>query len=430
MVKEGYKDTEIGVIPIEWDVVNLDDVCKIKGRIGYRGYTVDDIVKEGKGAITLSPSNINNDNLSIKKSTYISWFKYEESPEIKIFNNDILFVKTGSTYGKTAIVKNLLEKATINPQIVVLKEVSMNNLLLSYLMASPIIQRQVEQTVAGGAIPTLSQKNMLLYTFPLPPLKEQEKIADILSTADDKIDAIATQIEKAETLKKGLLQKLLSEGIGHSEFKDSELGKIPESWEVCKVGKHTKLMGGYAFKSKDAKEFGTRWLKIANVGINQIKWEQTSYLEDTYQEEYKKFLLKENDIVLAMTRPILSMKLKIAKITNSDIPALLNQRVGKFIFDEKVNDKFMYQLFQHIDFVKLLMLKIMGTDPPNVSSEQLESIQISLPPLAEQKQIADILSTADEKLEVLRAKKEKYETLKKGLLQKLLSGEVRVGCVS
>ena len=162
MVADGYKDTEIGVIPIEWDVVNLNDVCKIKGRIGYRGYTVDDIVKEGQGAITLSPSNINNDNLSIKKSTYISWFKYEESPEIMIFNNDILFVKTGSTYGKTAIVKNLLEKATINPQIVVLKEVSMNNLLLSYLMASPIIQRQVEQTVAGGAIPTLSQKNMLL----------------------------------------------------------------------------------------------------------------------------------------------------------------------------------------------------------------------------------------------------------------------------
>ena len=426
MVADGYKDTEIGIIPIEWDVLSLDDVCKIKGRIGYRGYTVDDIVKEGQGAITLSPSNINNNNLSIKKSTYISWFKYEESPEIKIFDNDILFVKTGSTYGKTAIVKNLLEKATINPQIVVLKEISMNNTLLSYLMASPIIQRQVEQTVAGGAIPTLSQKNMLLYTFPLPPPKEQEKIANILSTADDKIDAIATQIEKAEILKKGLLQKLLSEGIGHSEFKDSELGKIPESWEVVEVGKHTKLMGGYAFKSKDAKEFGTRWLKIANVGIKKIKWEQTSYLEDTYQEEYKKFLLKENDIVLAMTRPILSMKLKIAKITNSDIPALLNQRVGKFIFDDIVNDEFMYQLFQHTDFVKLLMLKIIGTDPPNVSSAQLESIQVPIPPFEEQKQIADILSTADEKLEVLRAKKLTYETLKKGLLQKLLMGEVRI----
>ena len=149
-------------------------------------------------------------------------------------------------------------------------------------------------------------------------------------------------------------------------------------------------MGGYAFKSKDAKEYGTRWLKIANVGINTIKWEQTSYLQDNYKEEYKKFLLEKNDIVLAMTRPILSMKLKIAKITNNDIPALLNQRVGKFIFDDKVNSEFMYQLFQHIDFVKLLMLKIMGTDPPNVSSEQLESIIISLPPLKEQKQIADI----------------------------------------
>ncbi len=144
------------------------------------------------------------------------------------------------------------------------------------------------------------------------------------------------------------------------------------------------------------------------------------------KEKYSKFLLKENDIVLAMTRPILSMKLKIAKITNDDIPALLNQRVGKFIFDDNVNNEFMYQLFQHIDFVKQLMLKIMGTDPPNVSSEQLESIKIQLPPLPEQKQIAKILSTTDDKLDTLRAKKEKYETLKKGLMQKLLTGEVRV----
>ncbi len=204
-------------------------------------------------------------------------------------------------------------------------------------------------------------------------------------------------------------------------YKDTEIGVIPVEWEVVKVGKHTKLMGGYAFKSKDAKEFGTRWLKIANVGIKKIKWEQVSHLEDTYQEEYKKFLLKKNDIVLAMTRPILSMKLKIAKITNDDIPALLNQRVGKFIFDDKVNDEFLYQLFQHIDFVKLLMLKIMGTDPPNVSSEQLESIKIPLPPLKEQEKIADILSTADEKIDAIEGQIQKAETLKKGLLQKLLS---------
>ena len=206
-------------------------------------------------------------------------------------------------------------------------------------------------------------------------------------------------------------------------YKKTEIGVIPLDWEVVKLGKNIKLMGGYAFKSKDAKEQGTRWLKIANVGLNRIKWEQISYLDNNYQKEYEKFLLNENDIVLAMTRPILSMKLKIAKITKNDIPALLNQRVGKFIFNENVNSEFMYQLFQHIDFVKLLMLKIMGTDPPNVSSEQFETIKIPLPPLKEQKKIAKILSTADKKIEAIALQIEKAERVKKGLMQRLLSDE-------
>ena len=111
VIKEGYKQTEIGVIPNDWEVKNIGDVCQIFGRIGFRGYTVNDIVKKEQGAITISPSNIYGDKINFAKCTYISWFKYHESPEIKIYNGDVLLVKTGSTSGKTALVKNLNEKA-------------------------------------------------------------------------------------------------------------------------------------------------------------------------------------------------------------------------------------------------------------------------------------------------------------------------------
>ncbi|MDE0561362.1 hypothetical protein OU792_15295, partial [Algoriphagus sp. NF] len=90
MTKQRFKQTEVGIIPQDWDVVSIGSQCQIFGRIGFRGYTVNDIVKEGQGAITLSPSNIVNGQLNLSKLTYLSWFKYEESPEIKIFNGDIL----------------------------------------------------------------------------------------------------------------------------------------------------------------------------------------------------------------------------------------------------------------------------------------------------------------------------------------------------
>src|SRR5690606_14995145 len=106
----------------------------------------------------------------------LSWEKYEESPEIKIFEGDILFVKTGSTYGKSAIVRQLPKEATVNPQIVVLKDINCNNIFLWYSIKSPFIQLQVEETVVGGTIPTISQSKINNYTFPAPPPKEQTAI--------------------------------------------------------------------------------------------------------------------------------------------------------------------------------------------------------------------------------------------------------------
>ena len=123
---QGYKQTELGIIPEDWEIVNLGSIAKINGRIGFRGYTVADLVPKGFGAITLSPSNIIDNQIDYTDCTYISWYKYDESPEIKVNNGDILLVKTGSTFGKSALVNNLPEKATINPQFVLLNNIKCN----------------------------------------------------------------------------------------------------------------------------------------------------------------------------------------------------------------------------------------------------------------------------------------------------------------
>ena len=113
----------IGDVPKHWEVCKLKHYSQVFGRIGFRGYNQTDLVNEGEGAITLSPSNMQNGILNYDKCSYLSWKKYYESPEIMIYNDDVLFVKTGSTYGKISYVADLPMEATINPQIVVFKNI-------------------------------------------------------------------------------------------------------------------------------------------------------------------------------------------------------------------------------------------------------------------------------------------------------------------
>ena len=121
----------------EWNKYKLEELTSIVGRIGFRGYTTNDIVEKGNGAIALSPTNIVNNKLTYDKdNTYISFYKYEESPEIKIQQGDVIFVKTGSTVGKVAYVETLICETTLNPQVVVLKNIKCHNFLLSVILST------------------------------------------------------------------------------------------------------------------------------------------------------------------------------------------------------------------------------------------------------------------------------------------------------
>ena len=198
-----------------WEEKRLGDVVEIKGRIGFRGYTTKDVVEQGDGAISLSPTNItDNGNLNFEKSTYISWEKYEESPEIQLKKGYIVLVKTGSSYGKSALVKELPTKTTVNPQIVVLKpKDGINEHFISALISHSMVQRQIKCAVVGGAIPTLSQESISKFDILYPKKtshkpSEQEKIGDCLSSLDELIEATSRKVEIFKEHKKGLMQQL------------------------------------------------------------------------------------------------------------------------------------------------------------------------------------------------------------------------------
>lgn len=181
----------IGQVPEGWGVSKLEQYVDIFGRIGFRGYTTNDIVNEGEGAISYSPSNIIDYSVIDNNNTYISWSKYDESPEIQIKTGDVLYVKTGSSYGKAGIVNKLSNKATINPQLVVLKpKKNTDSRLINYFLNSSVGKDQSELIVGGSTIPTITQESIKKMIFPKMSFEEQQKIADFLDKKTIQIDKL------------------------------------------------------------------------------------------------------------------------------------------------------------------------------------------------------------------------------------------------
>ena len=235
-IPSGYKPSPLGPIPEDWEVKSVKDISTIKGRIGYRGYTINDIVNDGDGAISLSPSNIVDGKLQFNSVTSITWEKYYESPEIMLRDGDIVMVKTGSSFGKVAFVENLPHETTINPQFVIINNIKCDNKWLCYLFESDCIQKNVHRIVVGGAIPTMSQEEIASFRIAVPPLPEQQRIVSVLSLWDTAIEKQTALIEKLTLRKRGLMQQLLT---GKKRLKG-----FSGEWKELRLGEVALVIGG------------------------------------------------------------------------------------------------------------------------------------------------------------------------------------------
>ena len=191
------------------------------------------------GAIALSPTNIVNNQLTYDKdNTYISISKYDESPEIMIKQGDVIFVKTGSTVGKVAYVDKLICKTTLNPQVVVLKDIKCDNYILSVIMSTRKFQNKIQRITVGGAVPTLSQVAMGNIFISLPTAKEQEKISKFISLIDERIATQNKIIDKLQSLIRGIAQKIVHSNktnVRLSECVECSSSTLQES-DVCEHG--------------------------------------------------------------------------------------------------------------------------------------------------------------------------------------------------
>ncbi|MBE2908301.1 restriction endonuclease subunit S [Anoxybacillus flavithermus] len=216
----------LGEVPEHWIVQRIKNICSINGRIGFRGYSSEDIVGEKEGAITFSPSNIKDQCLSLDNLTYLSWEKYYESPEIQIKNNDIIFCKTGSSIGKVALIDGLEDAATINPQLVIFTDIKLITKYFYYSLVSNLIQNQVRLFAGGGVMPTLTQETISSFKIFVPPLKEQAAIIEFLDKLTNDVNEVIkkaeSQIMLLDEYRSSLITAAVTGQIDVSDWKEAE----------------------------------------------------------------------------------------------------------------------------------------------------------------------------------------------------------------
>lgn len=204
----------LGDVPEHWEVKPIKSIASLFGRIGFRGYTTDDIVDEGEGAISLSPRNMIESRINLESCTYISFDKYNESPEIMVSNNDIIMVKTGSTYGKVSIVDNdALPETTINPQLIIFKNLRLNPYFLLFFLESKNVQDKIKLSNTGSTIPTVTQEMLSNLRIAVPPYEEAMSTVNEVKNKIEKYSCLLQETRRVIALLQERRSALISEAV-------------------------------------------------------------------------------------------------------------------------------------------------------------------------------------------------------------------------
>ncbi|HII4499897.1 TPA: restriction endonuclease subunit S [Clostridium perfringens] len=428
-VREGYKITELGEIPDDWEIVNTDDIFDFSG-----GLSISRANLGNEGILYLHYGDIHKRNENyIHTEIDAKWLprvaaNYEELKDgLKLSTGTVVFADASEDYdgiGKSVVIFNEDEipfVAGLHTIVAKDEDNKLDSNYKRYCFETKNVRKQFRALANGTSVYGISRENIKKIKILNPPIKEQKKIAEILSTVDEQIENTEKLIQKNKELKKGLMQQLLTKGIGHTEFKKTELGEIPKEWEI-------KLLEDLSIKIGDGLH-GTpvynkkgKYYFINGNNLNEGKivlTNETKMIDKLEYEKYKKEL-NENTILLSLNGTI--GNLSFYNYEN----IVLGKSVGYINLNDDIDKIYIFYALSSEDIKKYFYKELTGTTIKNLSLNTLRRTKIKVPTILEQQKIALILSSIDEKIEKIKEKKENLNKIKKGLMQQLLNGKIRV----
>jgi type I restriction enzyme S subunit len=437
---QSYKPTGvewIGEIPDNWLCSKVRFEGKIIGRIGYRGYTVEDIVSEGEGVITLSPSNITKEQkLKLSDSTYITREKYIESPEIQIFNGDIIIVKT-SSLGKITIIENCNEEMTLNPQLVVYKQIKQNKKFIYYFLISNSFQYQLLVSKSGGVTPTITQEVINSFKLVIPPLQEQIQIVQFLDEKTELIDRLISTKELKITLLKeqrtSLINEVVTKGLNTDvKMKDSGtefIGKIPENWSCTKLGFYTKKIGSGSTPRGGSEVYvdsGVPFVRSQNVHFDGLRLDGVSFIDFETHKSMKGSTVVKGDVLLNITGGSIGR----CCVVEVDKEMNVNQHVSIIRTTIELLNYFLNYLLGSDIGQSQVLFNLTGGNREGLTIEGIRNFFITIPDLKEQEEIVKHIQLKTKEIDdLVDLEKKKIDLLKEyrqSLISEVVTGKIKV----
>lgn len=420
MVRAGYKQTEVGVIPEDWEVksglevfIKIQDGTHFSPKISNGNY------------LYLTSKNIKDGYLNLKDICFIDKKQHDLIyKRCNVKYGDILLTKDGANTGNVAL-NTIKDEFSLLSSIAFLR-VSDNNHNKFYLqqILSEAFQKQVQDAMSGNAITRLTLTKIKLLKFYCPSLKEQTAIATALSDIDALITTLTELIDKKRQIKTATMQQLLTgkqrlAGFGEGKgIKSTELGEIPEDWEIKKLGDVCLTYSGGTPNTSNKSYYGGDifWITSGDLNISPIR-EVTGRISEKGLNSSSAKMVRPKTLLFALYGATAG----VVAITN--IKAAINQAVLA-IKAQKINNEFLYYF---LDFRKDYLIKTYTQGgQPNFSADIVKQFQVLLPLLKEQQAIAQVLSDMDDDLNALETRLTKTKAIKQGMMQELLTGRTRL----
>ena len=424
-IPAGYKQTEIGVIPDDWDCNKVEEMVDVIGG----GTPSTTVPKYWNGKIDwFTPTEIGR-----KKYAYQSKRKLTEeglkNSSAKILNEGTVLLTSRAGIGDLAILKI---KACTNQGFQSLSpHEAIDSEFLYYLMLTK--KKELLERASGSTFLEISPNNVRNILIQVPKKQEQTAIATVLSDTDVLIECLGKLIAKKKAIKQGAMQQLLtgkkrlpgfsgnkmvSDKIIKKDYKQTEIGMIPSDWEVRSMNLISDVRDGTHDSPKYVKK-GVKFVTSKNIVKGRLDFSDISYIsEDDANEVNKRSKVDKKDILMSM----------IGTIGNAVLidfePDFCIKNVALIKpFRERINGNFLIQLLASAIYQNYILRKLEGGIQKFISLSVLRDLDVILPPtLTEQTAIATVLSDMDAEIVSLEKKRDKYIMLKQGMMQQLLTG--------
>lgn len=418
MKETKFKDTEVGRIPEDWEATRIDKLCCLKARIGWQGLTTGEYLPQGD-YVLVTGTDFNDGYIDWKNCCYVSKWRYDQDINIQIKEGDVLISKDG-TIGKVAFLDSIPGPGTLNSGVFVVRPKQdnvINKAYLSWIFKSIWFKSFIDQLTAGSTINHLYQKDFVKFQLVYPnDISEQSRIATALSAIDNLISELGKLIEKKRAIKQGAMQQLLT---GKTRLKG-----FNEPWVEKKLGEDALILRGgsprpiedYITDSQD----GLNWIKIGDVKPND------KYFRKTAEKIKKEGLNKTRQVKKGDF--ILSNSMSFGRPYILDIDGCIHD--GWLViqdYQETYDMLFLYYILCSDAVMNQYASMAAGSSVQNLNKEKVANVLLYAPSsLKEQSAIAKVLSSMDEEISFLEAKREKYNAIKQGMMQQLLTGKIRL----